>query len=175
MRTAVCDVWQTHFKQMESNSKTGRNDGQKQLEIKYDKDVRFLLNSFMKEPFHIAFWAYGIYEQLYRKYVVANSQKITLFRFDDIIYMESSLHSVNIYTINGVETIQSKLDEEEKKIPSWKFIRIHQSYIVNLVHVQSLTAAEVVLYNGHKLKVSASRRRQVQNAMENFAGWVKNS
>ncbi|MBS6642721.1 MAG: LytTR family transcriptional regulator [Clostridiaceae bacterium] len=174
MRTIVCDVWQTHFKQMESNSKTGRNDGRNQLENKYDRDMRLFLKSFKKEPFHIAFWAYGVYETLYRKYVVASNQRLTLYRFDDIIYMESSLHSVTIHTINGVETIQSKLDEEEKKIPGWKFIRIHQSYIVNLIHVKSLTSTEVILYNGHKLKISASRRRQVLRSVEEFAGWAEN-
>ena len=173
MRSAVCDVWQTHFKQIESNSRTGIDDGQRQMESKYDKDVRLFLNSFKKEPFHIAFWAYGIYEELYRKYVVANNQKITLFRFDDIIYMESSLHSINIYTVSGVETIQSKLDAEEKKVPGWKFTRIHQSYLVNLVHVRTLTSTEVILYTGHKLNGSASRRRQVQKSMEKFVGWVK--
>ncbi|MBT9776024.1 hypothetical protein GPL15_05840 [Clostridium sp. MCC353] len=172
MRTIVCDVWQTRFKQMESNSKNGRNDGRNQLENKYDKDVGLFLNAFKKEPFHIDFWAY---ETLYRKYVVASNQKMTLYRFDDIIYMESYLHSVKIHTINGTEIIQSKLDEEEEKIPGWKFIRIHQSYIVNLVHVNSLTSTEVVLYNGHKLKVSASRRRQVLRSMEKFAGWGENS
>ena len=51
MRTIVCDVWQTHFKQMESNSKTRRNDGRNQLENKYDRDMRLFLKSFKRSLF----------------------------------------------------------------------------------------------------------------------------
>lgn len=113
-----------------------------------------------------------IYEAHYQKYIVSCQQTTRMIPYDEIRFVESRMHSVVVHTLSDTLTFYSKLDDEEKKVPEWKFVRIHQSYIVNLVHVACMSGSHVVLDDGNTLKISASRKTEVQEKMKNFAKWM---
>ena len=55
---------------------------------------------------------------------------------DQILYIDSSAHTVTLHLTDGREiTTQEKLGEIEKRINENKFLRCHQSYLVNMDYI----------------------------------------
>ena len=73
-----------------------------------------------------------------------------------ILYFENRLHRVYIVLKNGeVLSIHQKLNELQEELkPQTCFLRCHQSYIVNLNHVEALEATGFVMTNGDMVPVS---------------------
>ncbi len=82
----------------------------------------------------------------------------------DIIYFESRLHTIIIHTVNGDMYQSGKLNDIENKFQEGQhnFLRIHQSFFVNLHYIQALSFSEVNLYDGTYLKISENRRKMVR-------------
>lgn len=76
----------------------------------------------------------------------------------DIYYIEVYNHVTTLHTMDGEYSLRASLKEMLAQLPQGYFGLPHQSYIVNLAHVKTSTAQEVVLTNGTRLPVS--RRRQ---------------
>ena len=56
---------------------------------------------------------------------------------DNILYLESRGHSVDVHTFSGIITTSrpARLDEMEKLLPQPQFLRCHRSFLINLDHV----------------------------------------
>lgn len=54
----------------------------------------------------------------------------------------------------------------------YKFIRIHQSFLVNLKHIKSITGYGVILNNNQKLVVPRARYKDVKSAFIAYKGEV---
>jgi len=81
----------------------------------------------------------------------------------EIIYFESVNRTVNIYSTQGIENFYSTLRDIMKQVNAFQFIRIHQSYLVNLNHVVKFEYEQVKLSNGECLTIAQARRKQVRN------------
>lgn len=83
----------------------------------------------------------------------------------DIYYFESRMHTICIHTKNGIFLQHKKLNDVEKKLTDTypPFLRIHQSFLVNLQHIRTMSFTEVILHDNTKLKISENRQKQVQN------------
>ncbi|MEK4519619.1 LytTR family DNA-binding domain-containing protein [Paenibacillus sp. FSL H8-0122] len=94
-----------------------------------------------------------------------------LIPFRDILYLESSIRRVCIYTTKE-DTIKyyGVLNEEEKKLPTSGFIRIHQSYIVNFSSIKQFSNRKIVLINDQELPISEKRSSAVKKGYLNFRG-----
>ncbi|MDL2288653.1 LytTR family DNA-binding domain-containing protein [Oscillospiraceae bacterium OttesenSCG-928-F05] len=57
-------------------------------------------------------------------------------RLGDIVYMESSLHTLTVHLRRETFTLRGRLREYEERLSSKGFYRIHKSYLVNLTYVQ---------------------------------------
>lgn len=77
-------------------------------------------------------------------------------RCSQLLYLTSDKHIVYFHMVNK-ETLKSygKIDDFIPQLPAKVFLRCHQSYIVNLKHVTSMTSSEFML--GEK-KVPISRK-----------------
>ena len=62
-----------------------------------------------------------------------------------IIYLESQRWSVIIHTEDENFKIVSKLGEEEKRLTAHGFIRIHQSYLLNIQYIEKFLSDRVFL------------------------------
>ena len=81
---------------------------------------------------------------------------------NDILYIESQLHSVNLYVqrksnISKVYTFYSSISSLEQQLEPQGFLRIHKSYLVNMLHIRKYQCHEVELDNGLKLNASETR------------------
>ena len=72
--------------------------------------------------------------------------KIKRLNFNDILYIEGLKDYVKVYTRNQVKPILSlaSLKLLEAKLPVNKFMRVHRSFIVNLVKIDTIERSRIV-------------------------------
>ncbi len=94
---------------------------------------------------------------------------------DNIIYIESDLHTVNFYVSRCKKrkyTITSTLNEIEKRMEGCDFLRIHQSFLVNLKHVKNIRTYVAEMDNGMELSIPRTKYRAVKEAYVEYKGEV---
>lgn len=92
---------------------------------------------------------------------------------DNIIYIESDLHTINFYVSRCKKrkyTMTSTLNEIEKKMEGCGFLRIHQSFLVNLKHVKNIRTYAAEMDNGAKLSIPRTKYRFVKEAYVEYKG-----
>ena len=83
---------------------------------------------------------------------------------DEIIYVESFDHFLEIQTTQLKHTVKIPLREIESKLTSG-FIRCHRSYIVNMRFIKKITRTEVTLDSGKAIPLSRRLYTDVNKAM----------
>ncbi len=92
---------------------------------------------------------------------------------DRILYIESRLHKLEFHIMEDkvyIYTLYATLNDMEKEMMNFPFIRIHQSFLVNLKHIKSVACYKVILSNNQELIVPKSRYRDVKNAFVAYKG-----
>ena len=75
---------------------------------------------------------------------------------DDIIYIETSRHKNVFYTAGEVYSIYKKMDELEAELAGMGFVRIHQSFLINMRYIGKLSSYVMVLITGKEISVPKS-------------------
>lgn len=91
------------------------------------------------------------------------SGAIQKIRFDDICYFTSNGRKCIIVNKRADCEFYSKLDEIETQLDADDFIRVHQSYIVNIRCIKSLTKDGMTMNNGLFVPVSQRRYSEVKS------------
>lgn len=108
---------------------------------------------------------------LKRKFIFNECEKnIPLER---IVYIESKLHKLEFHVLEvpmKTYSMYETLNALEKELLEFGFLRIHQSYLVNLQHVKKVTAYHATLNNGQILPIPKTRYRDVKNAFIAYIG-----
>ena len=92
---------------------------------------------------------------------------------EKIYYIESNLHKVVCWIKEeSLErfSLYEKLNRIEEKIKNQKFIRIHQSYLVNMKHIISIKNYKTVLDNGEELPMSKAKFKAAKEAFIEYKG-----
>lgn len=88
-----------------------------------------------------------------------------------IIYIESKLHKLEFHIMEEdvvVYSLYEKLNNMEKVLAGYGFIRIHQSYLLNLKYLKKVTSYKAVLYNEMVFTIPKTRYKFVK---ENFLAY----
>ncbi len=101
---------------------------------------------------------------------VQQKGKELLVSYRDIVYLESSIRRITLILRDGEIQYYGMLKEEERKLPSGNFIRIHQSYIVNFHYISEISGKRVKLITGGELPVSNKHSAAVRRAYLSFRG-----
>ncbi len=76
---------------------------------------------------------------------------------DDIIYIQADSHYIHVITVGGTKVFVMDIRESERLLKDTTVIRIHKSYMANMVYISTLTAKFVKLHeSGIKLPVGRS-------------------
>jgi DNA-binding LytR/AlgR family response regulator len=86
---------------------------------------------------------------------IANGH-VRIISSSKISYIESERRLLHIKGHGLNESVYMKMDQFESYSPS-NFLRIHQSYLINLHHIESLSGNLVTLSNGVSLPISKTR------------------
>jgi len=91
-------------------------------------------------------------------------------RVDDIIYIETSKHKNVFYTAGETYSIYKKMDELEAELAGMGFVRIHQSFLINMRYIGKLGSYVMVLTTGKEISVPKSRYPEVKRQYTLFKG-----
>ena len=89
-------------------------------------------------------------------------------KVEDIIYFESEKRIVKLHTKSDVYIVYKKLDEIEEQMEKL-FLRCHQSYLVNMREISTITSLQLDLLTGNALPV---RRAILKQANEKFVNHI---
>ena len=91
-------------------------------------------------------------------------------KVDDIIYIETSKHKNVFYTKEQTFSIYKKMDELEEDLKGMGFVRIHQSFLINMRYIGKLGSYVMVLTTGKEISVPKSRYPEVKRQYTLFKG-----
>ena len=94
---------------------------------------------------------------------------------DRILYIESNLHKLIFYIMEDTlekYTLYMTLDDLENKLSCDRFLRIHQSYLVNIAHVGKVVRYSLFTDNGTELSIPKARYKEVQRAVAEYKGAI---
>ena len=110
-------------------------------------------------------------EGLVRKIVVQNVNGFQVLELKNILYLEGAVNYTKFYLQDGSSILISKtLKEYENLLQNQGFIRVHQSFIINLHHVKQYIKGEggqVIMSNQKEIPIS---RRKKSNFIKQFIG-----
>ena len=108
--------------------------------------LRFLKKPLQPEKMNEALRA--IEQQLSKKRVVVHlnfgKEQYRLYE-DDIIYLESHNHKIDIYTVDETYVVNKNLNEMEDTLSANVFARAHKAFLVNLCYVRKIKGNEIYL------------------------------
>lgn len=98
------------------------------------------------------------------------NQRYTKIPASEIIYFESCGRYILVHTPTQTHRFIRKLNvlEQDLKDLNLNFLRIHQSYLINPLHIQSLTLSDVVLSNNIRLHISPKFQKEVRTQYLSF-------
>lgn len=87
-----------------------------------------------------------------------------------IIYIETDRHKNIFHTIGGEYGLYKKLGEIESELSGFGFVRIHQSFLVNMKYIEKISSYTMTLTTGTELSVPKSRYQQVKKTYAAYQG-----
>lgn len=93
--------------------------------------------------------------------IQANGELMSIL-LQDILYIESMAHTLLFHTLQKDHRAEwqyscySTLSKMEQELGERGFLRVHKSYLVNMVHIKKLNCNEVLLDNGTILRVGCT-------------------
>ncbi|MDO5382648.1 MAG: LytTR family DNA-binding domain-containing protein [Eubacteriales bacterium] len=94
---------------------------------------------------------------------------------NQIIYIESNKHKLDFYVKEDKVrkyTMYSTLNDFEKELDDCNFVRIHQSFMVNMKYVSEIEKYQVTLMDGKCLVIPKARYREVEDAFIAYRGEI---
>ena len=100
---------------------------------------------------------------------VKSNRKVRHLYTDDIIYADSDRHRILLHMADGtILPMSDKLGNLQEKIAEDRFLRCHQSYLVNLDYVKSATE-DFILIDGTRIPIRVRRRKEMIDAYDDYA------
>lgn len=99
-------------------------------------------------------------------------RKIALER---ILYVESRLHDLEFYVMEEQLTkysLHGTLNQIEAEFADEEFVRVHQSYFVNMRFIRKVKRYKVVLNNGMELNIAKIRYPEVEKKFVAYRGEI---
>lgn len=108
-----------------------------------------------------------VYQTRYIK--VRSNYKEYMIHYKDILYVESEDKRVLFHTTNqGIIPIYEKLSEIQEQLKDVRFLRCHQSYLVNMDHIVEAAATDFVLMNNELVPIRKRERKQLLDTYKEY-------
>ena len=92
--------------------------------------------------------------------------RILIVKMSDVYYIKSDRRKITFYQENTNSTCYMKLDEVGEYLGN-NFIRVHQSYIVNMDKIKEVSRGNIVLKNNMVIPISSSKHKTVMERVKN--------
>lgn len=94
----------------------------------------------------------------------------TTLPVEDILYVESNKHKNWFHTADATYSIYRKLGDIEQELMNFGFIRIHQSFLVNMRYIAKISSYTLTLTSGEVFSVPKVRYSQVKRKFMKYKG-----
>lgn len=101
--------------------------------------------------------------------LIASKSGRQLLRQNGIVYLERVKRKSSIVTDGGVFQCAEPLDRLHLRLDPELFVRCHNSYIVNLGHVQTIQRTQLVMDNGAIILVSRPYQAALRDRFSEYA------
>ena len=108
------------------------------------------------------------YHMQNKKYEIRKKSKIIRLEMNEMIYLEVLNHRISIHTIADTHEKNGRIDEEEKALRPYGFVRISRSFLVNMEHIVSIEKSDILLTGEKTVMMSRRRRADVLNQYNQF-------
>jgi two-component system, LytTR family, response regulator len=103
--------------------------------------------------------------------MIKSASRIFFLKVEEIDWIGAEDYYVNLHVGRKSHLLRETMNDLEAKLDPDKFLRIHRSSIVNLDRVKEMHAHfngdyVVILHDGTELKLSRSRREQLQSVLK---------
>lgn len=95
---------------------------------------------------------------------IKSGKQIVKIEYRNVLYFEAVKEYVNIVSTEGKNLVYKRMKQLEMQLPA-SFLRIHNSYIINLHHLEKIVDNHAII-GQVRLPVSASYRAQLLNLVE---------
>lgn len=92
-----------------------------------------------------------------------------------LLYIESKLHKLEFHVMEDsmkIYTMYATLNDIEKELDNKDFIRVHQSFLVNLKYVINVLRYKAILSNGEELVIPKARYKEVRDSFIAYQGEI---
>ena len=96
---------------------------------------------------------------------VRNKEKMVKIMVADILYIEADRNYCRIFTANKEYLLSITLKTIEEKFSEKTFVRIHRSYIVNLLHIDEVAESHVMITQ-RTVPMSAGMKEQLMERIQ---------
>ena len=104
-----------------------------------------------------------------QRYIVfENRESEKKYRIEEIVYMRSEDHYIDIITLQDKFLIRTSMGNLEKQYSEYGFLRLHSRYIVNFSHIYSIEKNAVVLDDKKQLPLSRNRVKEVKEQFKQY-------
>ena len=93
---------------------------------------------------------------------------IKTININDILYIEIVGHNLQINTIGDTIVCGKTINEIEKELKNYGFVRCHRSYIVPLREIEEFKTKELKLKNGERIPIGRLYKTNIENEYKNF-------
>lgn len=135
----------------------------------YGIAIRYLQKPIIRENLFEALDAAIADATAHRLTFQMDSTLVALF-LRDIQYIEAFGHYVVIHTAQNEYRFRSTLKDIMQRLPRGYFTSPHKSYVVNLEHIRSASATEIVLDCGAAVPIGRKRMQEFNEALYHFLG-----
>lgn len=93
--------------------------------------------------------------------------KMVKIRFDDVVFVESKEHDLNIFTLSDKLTTYMSLSDISKTLfMHSQFIQPHRSYIVNQNHIESVSGGSIKMVNKEAITIGDHYRKNFNDFIQ---------
>ena len=103
-------------------------------------------------------------------FIFLENKKRTRVFCSDIIFFESSAHSILIYTRDGkVHKTRKSMTELQETIEKSTFVRVHRAFVINLRYIHQISELEVIMHHHNQpIPVSRTYNKDLEDMFLNF-------
>jgi len=100
-----------------------------------------------------------------QKFSITENGRTYVLPISDILYFETSGHTIALHSKNRKYECRMKLSDVEALLPRNAFCSPHKSYLVNLDFVNVVNECELSPTNNEKIPISRRRKKDFEQAL----------
>ncbi len=102
-----------------------------------------------------------------RSFIVSNRDGLHCIPYNEILYLENELRKIHVHTVRGNISFYGKFEDMKEALDE-RFLRCHNSYIVNIAKVKKLSSRKFCFDSDKSIPISRTYYDEVRKAFVQY-------